>query len=411
MLRAYIPDPARRALVERTVAASHVDGFIAEMVEAGYQRITIQDYLRAAAHLSDWLHHSGRFLIDLDVKTIESFRQHLVSCDCTGFERNTQHHAAGAKRFLQHLQKICVVPAPAPSASQPLLYTQFCHWMQQHRGAQPATLDTYGRIILDALRTLGEDPQKLTAPVLRSFVLDRANPHGRSKAKLVMTSLRTFVRYLIAQGHCAVGLDAAIPTIAGWRLATLPDHLPAADVERILVACDVTTAIGARDRAVLLLLCRLGLRASDVCQLKLQDIDWTEATVQVMGKSHRAVQLPLPQEVGDAVLQYLTIGRPTGRSDRLFLRMRPPVGTPLARSGVSCIVTRAIERAGVRAPAHGAHLLRNCAATSLLAQGASLQSIATLLRHRSLDTTTLYAKVDFKLLRQLARPWPEVSPC
>jgi site-specific recombinase XerD len=228
---------------------------------------------------------------------------------------------------------------------------------------------------------------------------------------VVITALRVFLRYLVATGQCQVGLDAAIPTIAGWRLSALPRYLPAADIDRVLAACDSRTVVRSRDRAILLLLSRLGLRARDIYALRLGDIDWTQATVQVFGNSRRRVQLPLSQEVGDALMHYLAM-RPAANSDYVFLRVRAPI-RPFAKNttAVSNIVKCAIHRAGVCAPAHGAHLLRHSAATGLLAEGASLESIAVLLRHRSLDTTAQYAKVDVKLLRRLARPWPEISPC
>jgi len=282
--------------------------------------------------------------------------------------------------------------------------------MQQHRGVKDQTLKIYGRVILDALRSLGDDPSQYDARRLRAFVLERAPRYGRSKAKNVTTALRAFIRYLIAKGRCPVGLDAAIPIIAGWRLASLPRYLPAADVERVLASCNPTSAIGARDRAVLLLLCRLGLRAGDVTHLHWRDIDWRQATVQVVGKSQRAVRLPLSQEVGDALLVHLANAPSAVPSDPIFLNSAPPLGRSFGHNGVSRIAARAMLRAGVQASTHGAHVFRHSAATSLLADGASLQSIGVLLRHRSLDTTTTYAKVDFKVLSTLARPWPEVSP-
>jgi site-specific recombinase XerD len=186
--------------------------------------------------------------------------------------------------------------------------------------------------------------------------------------------------------------------------------LPAADVERVLASCDPATAIGARDRAVLLLLSRLGLRAGDVSNLRWHDIDWHHATVEVMGKSQRAARLPLSQEVGDALLHHLVNAPGAGPSDRMFLSSAPPLGRALGSSGISCITRRAITRAGVQAPARGAHVMRHSAATSLLAEGASLQSIGVLLRHRLLDTTKVYAKVDFKVLSAAAQQWLEVSP-
>lgn len=324
---------------------------------------------------------------------------------------NGQDHCHGADLFLQHLQDTGVVMRPAvPVPQQPRLLLGFCQWIQQHRGVKEETLKAYERIIVDALRFFGDDPAQFNAHSLRTFVLNRAPRSGRSKAKLVVTALRTFVRYLTAQGLCPVDLDAAIPTIAGWRLATLPRHLPASDIERVLATCDPAKAIGARDRAALLLLCRLGLRAGDVGDLRWQDIDWQEATVEVMGKSQRAVRLPLSQEVGDALVHHLANAPGAVRSDHVFLNSAPPRGRALGSKAVSCVVRRAIKRAGVQAPTCGAHVMRHSAATSLLAEGASLQSIGVLLRHRLLETTKVYAKVDFKVLSGLARPWPEVSP-
>jgi integrase/recombinase XerD len=214
----------------------------------------------------------------------------------------------------------------ATAATMPALFLSFCDWMRQHHGTRDTTLETYRRTIVDALKALGTDPQRFDAARLRDFILDRASRHGRCQAKVVITALRMFVRYLIATDQCRVGLDAAIPSFAGWRLSALPRYLPVADVERVLAACDPTTVVGSRDHAILLLLSRLGLRAGDIYALRLGDIDWIQATVQVAGKSRRRVQLPLPQEVGDALLHYLAV-RPAVKSDHLFLRAAAPVLT------------------------------------------------------------------------------------
>jgi len=392
MLTNHFPNPGTLHLIQCTSAALYLDDFAAALIRGGYKPTTIQRYLRSAAHVSYWQQGRARSLTELDQASISEFKQHLRACQCKGFRRVNEHDLRGARVFLRHLQEMAVIPAAdrdVTAATTPPLFAGFCDWMRQHHGVQDTTLNTYRRTILNALRALGPNPQRFEA-----------------------AGLRAFVRYLIAQGECQVGLDAAIPTIAGWRLSALPRYLPAADVERVLAACDSATVAGARDRAILLLLARLGLRAGDIYALRLGDIDWAGATVQVLGKSRRMVQLPLPQEVGDALSHYLATARPAVKSDHLFLRVATPVG-PFAKNStaVSDIVERAIHRAGVCAPAHGAHLLRHSAATALLADGASLESIAVLLRHRSLDTTAHYAKVDVKLLRELAQPWPEVSPC
>lgn len=415
MLTSYFPNPGKLHLIQCTPAAPYLDGLAAALLRAGYKPATIQRYLRSAAHLSCWQQGRARSLTELDTASIGEFKQHLRACQCKGFQRVNDYDLRGAHAFLRHLQETAITPPEDPAniaAPLPPLFVGFCDWMRQHRGVQDTTLNTYRRTIVDALQTLGSNPQRFEVTGLRAFVLDRTSRHGRCQAKVVITALRAFVRYLIAQGQCQVGLDAAIPTTAGWRLSALPRYLPAADVERVLAACDSASVVGARDRAILLLLSRLGLRAGDIYALRLGSIDWAQATVKVLGKSRRTVQLPLPQEVGDALSHYLATARPAVKSDHLFLRVATPVG-PFAKNStaVSNIVKCAIHRAGVCAPAHGAHLLRHSAATALLAEGASLESIAVLLRHRSLDTTAHYAKVDVKLLRELAQPWPEVSPC
>ena len=416
MLSTVSSYPRWLSQMRSTPASPFLDGFVAALMKAGYHTRTTRMFVRAAAHFSLWLSCRGQSLTEHGASEIQRFKRHCVSCRCAGFRHSFRRHSSrrhgrGAGLFLRYLQDIGVIVRSAPPFPQrPPLLSDFCRWMQQHRGVKAQTLKVYGRVILDALRSLGDDPSQYDACHLRAFILERAPRCGRSKAKNVATALRAFVRYLIAQDRCPAGLDAAIPIIAGWKLASLPRYLPAADVERVLASCDPTTAIGARDRAILLLLCRLGLRAGDVTHLHWRDIDWRQATVEVVGKSQRAVRLPLPQEVGDALLLHLTNAPSAAPSDPIFLSSVPPLGRSFGPSGVSSIAARAMLRAGVQAPIRGAHVLRHSAATSLLANGASLQSIGVLLRHRVLDTTTTYAKVDFKVLSTLARPWPEVSP-
>jgi site-specific recombinase XerD len=173
----------------------------------------------------------------------------------------------------------------------------------------------------------------------------------------------------------------------------------------LIATCDATTPTGARDRAVLLLLARLGLRAGDVIALRLDSIDWSQATITVLGKGRRETRLPLPQDAGDAVLDYLKRGRPRVRRVELFLTLRAPF-KPLCGSTMSTIVRRAIDKGGIVAPTKGANLLRHSAATAMLRGGATLDMVGSVLRHRSPDMTAHYAKVDVSMLQQIAQPWP-----
>jgi integrase/recombinase XerD len=208
-------------------------------------------------------------------------------------------------------------------------------------------------------------------------------------------------------------LMGAVPKVANWRLASLPRYLSVEQVEQVVAACDPASPAGARDRAIILLLAQLGLRAGDVVALRLPDLDWSAGRIRLAGKTRQENWLPMPQEVGDAVLHYLRDSRPEVDDDHVFLTAIAP-RKPLGASGtVSDVVTRALRRAAVDAPHFGAHLLRHSAATHLLRHGASLEAIAVVLRHRSLQSTAHYAKVHVELLRRVAQPWPaeEVNPC
>jgi site-specific recombinase XerD len=214
-----------------------------------------------------------------------------------------------------------------------------------------------------------------------------------------------FFRYLAIRGYCSPDLVGVIPTIAHRRLASLPRHISEGDVERVIAACDPGTQRGLRNRAVLLLLARLGLRAGDVASLRLTDLDWKRGRIRLMGKARREVWLPLPQEAGDAILCYIDRGRPELDVERVFLTLRAPV-RPLSPTGVSHAVRRAIRRAGVEAPVTGARILRHSFATALLRRGATLDAIGSILRHQNTETTAVYSKVNSTLLLDVAQPWP-----
>ena len=186
--------------------------------------------------------------------------------------------------------------------------------MRLHRATCDATLSRHRRYVREMLAQLGDVPSQWKAHGLRAFVLNQSRGCGPATVQTCAATVRMFVRFLIAEGHCAVGLDAAIPRVAHWRLAVLPRSFPPDDVERVIASCDPASPVGRRDRAILLLLARLGLRAGDVAHLRLRDIDWQEAWIQVRGKSRHEARLPLSQEVGQAIVDYLQHGRPRTKS-------------------------------------------------------------------------------------------------
>jgi integrase len=204
------------------------------------------------------------------------------------------------------------------------------------------------------------------------------------------------------------GRDHAVPSFASWQLATTPRFLSDRDLARVLTACDGEDRL--RDRAVILLLVRLGLRASEVAHLNFEQIDWAGGSLTIAGKVRREERLPLPQEVGDAIIAYIERSRPRVATTRVFLTDIAPV-VPLSRIAVKCIVRRTLNRAGVESPCRGAHVLRHSAATAMLRHGVSLAGVGAVLRHRSPSMTALYAKVDIALLSEIAQPWAGRLPC
>jgi len=283
----------------------------------------------------------------------------------------------------------------------------FLEWSRRERCLAAPTLASYERYTSELISKLGDDPKQYDAAGLRAFALEQARHQQPHRAQKVVGVLRSFLQYLVVHGEVPASLQGAIPTPARWRCASLPRYLSPDDVERIISTCDLSTASGRRDHAMFLLLARLGLRAGEVVGLRLNDIDWKKARLRVLGKGRRESALPLPQDVGDAILAYLKDGRPVVDDDHVFLRSQPPIGPYSGGPTLSYRVERAMQRAGVSCPVRGAaHLLRHSLASELLKQGASLDSIGALFRHHGRETTAIYTKVDVELLRQVAQTWP-----
>lgn len=391
----------------------YIQDFVAALVEDGYTLLSTRDYVRSAAHLGRWMDAHRIGVRELEDSTVADFARHPCKCPGIGLRgrRPSRRYVARLRRFVDYLRGIGVLPGAVPSPTQavPPLVMEFREWMLRHRGLKQPTIERYEYLVLRMLPALGEDPGSYDASLVRRVFLDQVRDLGRVYAKTFVTALRAFLRFLAAEGHCRPHLDRAVPTIPEWRLSALPRYIDATDVERVIASCDSAKPHGVRDRAILLLLARLGLRAGDIVAMKFDDLDWKAGTVRVRGKGRREVRLPLSQDVGDAILDYLAHARPADETDRVFLCAQAPLRPFTKSSMVSDIVRLALRRAGITdPPSKGAHLLRHSAATTMLRAGASLDVIATVLRHSSTDTTAYYAKVDVDLLQLIAQPWPEV---
>jgi site-specific recombinase XerD len=246
--------------------------------------------------------------------------------------------------------------------------------------------------------------QDLRPQDLHRFVLSEARRVSRTHARTTVTTLRSFLRFLRQRGAIDTDLAAALFGVSCWRWAHIPKSLPPEQVERLLRSCNRHTASGQRDYAMLLLLARLGLRGGEVRALTLDDLDWERGEVLVRGKGQRYERLPLPKDVGAALVHYLRYVRPTCATRAVFVRLHAPRHA-LRLSAVCCVMRRALQRAGLNPDFKGAHLLRHSLATNMLRRGASLGEIGHLLRHRQPTTTQIYAKVDIEALRGIALPW------
>ena len=394
----------------------HIRSFARHLIGCGYTLLSSREYVRAAAHLGRWMDIRGIPPEKLSDDVLSKFARHQCRCPgaCLHGRSPSPKYVARARRFVEHLRRQDVVPAvaetPACKVAAPLC--GFREWMVSHRGLTVCTINRYEHLVRRMLPALGEDPALYDASLIRRVFLAATQGFSQGYAKCFVSALRAFLRFLTVEGRCRAHLDRAVPTIPEWRLSALPRYIGSSDVERVIASCDLSKPCGVRDRAVLLLLARLGLRAGDIVAMDLDDLDWGAGTVRVRAKHRKEVRLPLPQDVGESILDYLTRARPPTDITRVFLCTNAPIRPFQTTTNVSDIVRLALGRAGIsNPPSKGAHLLRHSAATGMLRAGASLDAIATVLRHQSTDTTAHYAKVDVELLRSVAQPWPEVPQC
>jgi integrase/recombinase XerD len=383
-------------------------GFADELTRQGYRPGVIGNQMRLLAHLSRWLMGEGRDADALHATEVERF---LLARRAAGYTQLLSIKAM--QPILAYLRGLGVAPIPAlpmPSGPVEAVLQRYRLYLTVERGLDARTARGYvdavrlflhGRTLPDGLAL---DLRNLTAADVISFVVARCPHQGHSAARLTVTALRSLLGFLHVQGEMERPLASAVPSVACRRLVGLPKGLEPDHVRRLLTSCDSSTQNGCRDFAILTMLVRLGLRASEVTKLAIDDIDWRAGEIIVRGKANCTERLPLPGDVGEAVAAYLHCGRPaTAHGRTIFVRIKAP-HRPLSACGVTQVVAAAARRAGL-GRIH-AHRLRHTAATQMLRAGASLPEIGQLLRHRRALTTAIYAKVDRDALRTIARPWP-----
>jgi integrase/recombinase XerD len=390
--------------------APHLDAFVSWLVEQRYSGWCVHLKVYRAADFSAWLVQRHLDLRGADEQAIGRYHR----ARSRGRHRPWRNELYALRQLLGFLRKQGVLDPPAAAPSAP--YVALLHRFEEHlhhvRGLSARTIELYAAFVrrfLDA--QFGAAPAELGA--LRpagviDFVRHEAQHLSPRRAKLLTTALRSLLRHAQLCGEVDAGLAAAVPAVSSWSVAPqLPRAISAEHAHAALQACDRHTSVGRRDRAVLLLLARLGLRSGEVAALTLDDVDWSAGLLRMRGKGAREALLPLPADVGQAIAAYLQDGRPQADDRRLFLRSRAPIrGFGNDAVAIGSIVMHALKRAGVDAPRKGAHQFRHALAVQLLGSGASLAEIGEVLRHRSPQVTALYARVDLGALRELAPCWP-----
>ena len=390
-----------------------LDAFLVGLRDGGYAARTINGYRYACTALIVWLHLSRIRLGDLTPDVVARFGKRRFAPWIPGVFRGRQAwlphtYATELRGFLGHLAATGRVEAvePAPvEPTRPVLLDRFAAWLENHRGIGPRTTRRHVRLVAEMMPELGDDPRAYDTALIRDVLHRNIQRRSRGYAPVLPTTMRMYLRFLASEARIRPGLVAAVPSVPQPQLASLPRYIAGDDVERAIATCG-DGATGLRDRAILLLLARLALRAGDIVDLRLADVDWDGARIRVSGKSRREAVLPLPQDAGDALHAYIANGRPKADVDKVFLCTYPPWRGFSSSTAVGSVARRALDRAGIKTfAARGAHVFRHSQATALLRSGATLDVIQSLLRHRSPNTTAIYAKTDAVMLREIAQPW------
>ncbi len=396
-------DPA--SVTIRGPLRAHAMEFSADLLGQGYAAASAKHLLFLTAHLARWLEAEGLALRDLTEERADAFFLHRRQA---GYTRYRTRRAL--EPLLRYLRGLGVIDTPLPQVDDsPLgaLVQEYRTYLRVERGLADSTIHAHTAFAEEFARS--ERPRldwhRLAARDVASYVRRRCRRASIPACKHTVTELRSLLRFLYVQGRTPHDLSSAVPAVAGWRLSGLPPALELGQVCTLLRSFG-GSPVGLRDAAIVRLLLRLGLRAAEVAALDLDDVDWRLGQLTVRGKGHRDARLPLPHDVGRAVAAYLQRGRPRASTRSLFVRSRAPY-IRIHPGAVSHLAQTALRRAGITAG--GSHLLRHTAATELLHAGASLTEFAHVLRHRHVDTTAIYAKVDVPSLASIARAWPEVA--
>ncbi len=390
---------------------THIESFLKHLRAAGYAECTLRKKRPIVASFVRWTRRKQVSVENLNESLIAAFEKRSPRRR----KARVALEMAVLRLFLGYLRPEAGVPTPPlriTSSPARELHGRYVDYLRDERGLAENSISVYAFYVhhfLNALeRRCGSvSAQRLDALIVQDYLLDCIRGRSSEYSRLLSIALRSFLRFLYLRGETTIDLSLSVPMVRRWSQATVPALLSTDEVERILSATDRATATGRRDHAILLLLARLGLRAGEIVLLELDDIHWRTAEIVVRGKGRVLDRLPLLSDIGEALALYLRKDRSCSSSRRVFLRTHAPRVGLAGPAAVGGIVRGAIARAGVRRRSRGAaHLFRHSLATRMIRSGASIAAISQVLRHRSQDSTAIYAKVAFEALRGVARPWP-----
>lgn len=388
--------------------APFVDTFREALIADGHPPGSLKHYFTLMGQLDRWLVAEGLDVSDLSAVTGIRFLKARMEMGL--IRKATLASLVPLFEFLRAQGEMAQEPVPVPSPVDRLLGAYRRH-LEHDRGLAPTTVCRYmgfaRRFLIDRAARTGSDTgaQDLTSAEVNAFMLAAGSRLVVESAKREAADLRALLRYLYLSGLLEVDLGAAMPPVAVWRGRSLPPTMAQGQVDALIDSCDRTTAAGMRDRAMLMLMGRLGLRSGEVVALELGDIDWRAGEIVVRGKARRRDRLPLPLEVGEALVDYLQKARPATGDRHVIISLYAPF-RPVHPSSVTSVVYKCCRRAGLEEV--GGHRLRHALATEMLRRGGDLLEIAQVLRQSDLGTTAGYAKIDRSALRWVARPWPGV---
>lgn len=384
-----------------------VERYVTHLVEERFSGRVTRQCLNVVSGLLEWIAIRRCKLADIDDHVVERYLQHRAQR-----QSSQLGDRAALRRWVSVLRdEGAIAPAAVPPLTpQGRIVKEFEDYLRTVRGLAPRSIVSHlltVRRFLHEVCLTADDLGKIGQETVIGYIERHARDWSPSAGRAMCSSFRAFLRYLHHRGLNPRMLAGCVPSIRRWKHATLPTYLPAAQVQKVLDGCDRTTAMGRRDYAILMILAKLGLRAGEVATLTLDDIDWRTGEMQVGRKGGKRAPMPIPRDVGAAMVAYLRNGRPKSSCRRLFVRTRAPHVGFVSHHAITQIAKSALDRAGITGCTHrGAHIFRRSLATQLLRSGATLTEIGQVLGHESHDTTRIYAKVDIEALRQLSLPWP-----